>query len=175
MTFTDTGKLNYLLKSSLKKERKNWKKLCSDLGSNRGAVEPSVGSLTRCLRAIEAFKKIQKKNCLIFYGQKHVTCSLWDSWLVATIWEPEFWLAIKKKPGNIVGELENYDFRTRYIKREHMWIIIILVWNNVPSLKTGIITTICKIEVYIENFRTRHSSVGNCFAISSSAALEQIK
>jgi hypothetical protein len=26
--------------------------------------------------------------------------------------------------------------------------------------------------VYIENFRTRHSSVGNCFAISSSAALE---
>jgi hypothetical protein len=47
-----------------------------------------------------------------------------------------------------------------------MWIIIILVWNNVPPLKNGI------IEVYIENFRTRHSSVGNCFAISSSAALE---
>jgi hypothetical protein len=43
----------------------------------------------------------------------------------------------------------------------------------VPPLKTGIITTICKIEVYIENFRTRHSSVGNCVAISSSAALEQ--
>jgi hypothetical protein len=44
----------------------------------------------------------------------------------------------------------------------------------VPSLKTGIITTICKkIEVYIENLRTRHSSVGNCFAISSSAALEK--
>jgi hypothetical protein len=43
----------------------------------------------------------------------------------------------------------------------------------VPPLKTGIITTICKIEVYIENFRTRHSSVGNCFAISSSAALEK--
>jgi hypothetical protein len=28
--------------------------------------------------------------------------------------------------------------------------------------------------VVIENFRTRHSSVGNCFAISSSAALENI-
>jgi KRAB domain-containing zinc finger protein len=43
----------------------------------------------------------------------------------------------------------------------------------VPPLKNGIITTTCKIEVYIENFRTRHSSVGNCFAISSSAALEK--
>jgi hypothetical protein len=25
-----------------------------------------------------------------------------------------------KKAGTTVGELENYDFRTRYIKREHM-------------------------------------------------------
>ena len=148
--------------------------MCSDPGSNQGTVGSSVGSLTLCPQCYKAIQKNPKKNCLIFYGQKHVTCSLWDSWLVATIWEPEFWLAIKKKPGNIVGELENYDFRFRYIKREHMWIIIILVWNNVPSLKTGIITTICKIEVYIENFRTRHSSVGNCFAISSSAALEKI-
>jgi hypothetical protein len=29
------------------------------------------------------------------------------------------------------------------------------------------------LDVVIENFRTRHSSVGNCFAFSSSAALEK--
>jgi hypothetical protein len=58
-----------------------------------------------------------------------------------------------KKAGQIVGKLENYDFRACYIKREYMWFIIILVWNNVPPLKTGIITPLCKIE----NFRT-HSA-----------------
>jgi hypothetical protein len=50
-----------------------------------GAVELSVGSLTRCPWCYEVIQKIPKKNRLIFYGQKPVTCSLWDSWLVATI------------------------------------------------------------------------------------------
>jgi hypothetical protein len=52
-----------------------------------------------------------------------------------------------------VGELGKYDWWARYIKREHMWIIIILVWNNVPHLKIEIITPTCKIE----NMRTNHS------------------
>jgi hypothetical protein len=42
-------------------EKKNTK-LCRDPGSNQGAVEPSVGSLTLCHRAIKSFKKIKKKQ-----------------------------------------------------------------------------------------------------------------
>jgi hypothetical protein len=80
--------------------------------------------------------------------------NLWDSSLVPYHLEADFWLANTKKPGKIVGELENYDFRNRYIKREYMWIIIILVSNNVPP----ILKVIFASDVAIENFRTRHSS-----------------
>jgi hypothetical protein len=136
--------------------KKNKKKLCSDPGSNRGNVEPSVGSLTLCPQCYKAIQKNPKKNSLIFYGQKHVTCSLWDSWLVATIWNSvSDWL--KKKSGKNRGRAGNLRFSgSLYQKRTHV--------NYYNSC--------LKIEVYIENFRTRHSSVGNCFAISSSAALE---
>jgi hypothetical protein len=48
---------------------KKSKKMCSDPGSNRGAVEPSVGSLTRCHRAINSFKKIQKKPAFYYMGK----------------------------------------------------------------------------------------------------------
>jgi hypothetical protein len=44
-------------------------KLCSDPGSNRGAVEPSVGSLTRYPQSYEVIKKIPQKNPYILWAK----------------------------------------------------------------------------------------------------------
>jgi hypothetical protein len=92
-------------------ENKNKKlntKLCSDPGSNAGNVEPSDGSLTRCPNTYEVIQKKSKKNSLIFYGQKPVTCSLWDAWLVPDVREPDFSLANTKKAGKI--DMESWKF-----------------------------------------------------------------
>jgi hypothetical protein len=52
---------------SLKKKLK--KKLCSDPGSNRVNVEPSVGSLTLCPQCYKAIQKNPKKIALYFMGK----------------------------------------------------------------------------------------------------------
>jgi hypothetical protein len=45
-----------------KNKKKLKKKLCSDPGSNRGNVEPSVGSLTLCPQCYKAIQKNPKKK-----------------------------------------------------------------------------------------------------------------
>jgi hypothetical protein len=85
-------------------------------------VEPSVGSLTRCQHSYKGIQKNPKKISLIFYGQK--TCHVFPMGLLIGSNNLRTRLLIgylkKAGTGTTVGELENYDFWTRYIKREHM-------------------------------------------------------